>query len=79
MNTKLTLNINEVVIAKAKIMARKKKTSISRLVEEYLTKISSEKETSIVDLIIKNAPANKTRRGAEKKILVSRLKEKYGA
>lgn len=79
MNTKLTFNINEAVIAKAKIMARKKKTSISRLVEEYLTKISLEKETSIVDMIIKNAPANKTRRGAEKKILVSRLKEKYGA
>lgn len=79
MNTKLTLNINEAVIAKAKIMARKKKTSISRLVEEYLTKISSEKEASIVDLIIKNAPAKKTRRGAEKKILISRLKEKYGS
>jgi uncharacterized protein YeeX (DUF496 family) len=79
MNTKLTLNINEAVIAKAKIMARKKKTSISRLVEEYLTKISSEKEASIVDLIIKNAPVKKTRRGAEKKILLSRLKEKYDA
>jgi Family of unknown function (DUF6364) len=79
MNTKLTLNINELVIAKAKIVARKNKTSVSRLVEEFLTRISSQKEPSIVDTIIKNAPANKTKPGTEKKVLLSRLKEKYGA
>ncbi len=78
MNTKLTLNINQEVIVKAKIVARKRKTSVSRLVEGFLDKISVEKETSIVDLIIKNAPAKKTMRGYEKKILASRLKAKYG-
>ena len=79
MNTKLTLNISETVIAKAKIVARKNKTSVSRLVEEFLIKISSQKEASIVDTIIKNAPAKKTKPGTEKKILLSGLKEKYGA
>jgi len=78
MYTKLTLNIDESVIAKAKIVARKNKTSLSRLVEQFLTKISSEKETSLVDTIIKNAPSKKTKPGAEKMVLLSRLKEKYG-
>ena len=63
MSTRLTLNINEAVIARAKIVAPKKRTSVSRMVEEFLTKISSQTEFSIVDTIIKNAPAkkNKTR------------------
>ena len=78
MNTKLTLNISESVIARAKIVARKNRTSISRLVESYLTKITSQSELSIVDSIIKNAPAKKTIPGTEKKVLVERLKIKYG-
>lgn len=77
MSTKLTLNINENVIAKAKIVARKKRTSVSRMVEEFLTKISSQPELSIVDTIIKNAPAKKTKSGTEKKLLLSTLKKKY--
>lgn len=78
MNTKLTLNISDSVIAKAKIVARKNRTSISRLVESYLTKITSQSELSVVDAIIKNAPAKKTARGSEKKVLFERLKTKYG-
>jgi len=79
MSTKLTLNINETVIARAKIVARKKRTSVSRMVEEFLTKISSQTELSIVDTIIKNAPAKKTKSGTEKKVLISMLKKKYSA
>ncbi len=79
MSTKLTLNINETVIARAKIVARKKRTSVSRMVEEFLTKISSQTELSIVDTIIKNAPAKKTQPGKEKRVLISILKKKYGA
>jgi len=79
MNTKLTLYINESVIARAKIVARKNRTSVSRLVESYLTKITSQSELSLVDSIIKNAPVKKTKRGAEKKVLISKLTEKYGA
>jgi Family of unknown function (DUF6364) len=76
-NKKLTLIINESVIAKAKTLARKNQTSVSRLVEDFLTKISSKTELSIVDTIIKNPPANKTKRGTEKKVLLSIVKEKY--
>lgn len=43
------------------------------------TKISLERETSVVEVIIKNAPAKKTWRGTEKKILLSELKKKYGS
>lgn len=79
MNTKLTLNISESVIARAKVVARKNRTSVSRLVESYLTKITSQSELSVVDNIIKNAPAKKTVPGSEKKVLIERLKTKYGA
>ncbi|HEY8689699.1 MAG TPA: DUF6364 family protein [Chitinophagaceae bacterium] len=80
MLTKLTLNISKPVIEKAKRTARKKRTSISRLVEEYLKKISSEgEEESIVDYMIKNAPTKKTPYGAEKKILKEKLIKKYGS
>lgn len=78
MNTKLTLNISESVIARAKIVARKNRTSVSRLVESYLTKITSQSELSLVDTIIKNAPAKKTAAGSEKKVLLDRLKTKHG-
>ncbi|MEE8440886.1 MAG: DUF6364 family protein [Spirochaetia bacterium] len=36
MNTKLTLNINDVVIRKAKAFARSRHKSLSKLVEQYL-------------------------------------------
>jgi len=40
MLTKLTLTIEEVVIAKAKRYAQQKNRSVSRIVEEYLNSIS---------------------------------------
>jgi hypothetical protein len=40
MNTKLTLNIDKVIINKAKIYATSKKISLSKLVEEYLKSLS---------------------------------------
>ncbi len=78
MLTKLTLNISKPVIEKAKRTARKKRTSISRLVEEYLKKISEDNKESIVSSIIKNAPVIKTAQGSEEKILKKRLIKKYG-
>jgi len=38
---KLTLTIDQSVIAKVKILAREKNKSVSRMVEEYLRNISS--------------------------------------
>jgi hypothetical protein len=45
MNTKLTLKLNEDVIEKAKEYAKSKKTSLSVLIENYLQKLTNEKES----------------------------------
>ncbi len=79
MFTKLTLNISRSVIEKAKKTARKNRISLSRLVENYLKKISEDKEESVVLSIIKNAPVTKTKAGLEKKILKKALLQKYGS
>ena len=78
MYTKLTLNITDTVVEKAKRTAKKRKTSVSRLVEDFLTKISEEKNTFIVQSIIENAPAKKTKPGTEKAIITAYLKKKHG-
>ena len=79
MFTKLTLNISQSVIEKAKKTARKKRTSVSRLVEHFLNNLSDNKKESVVSSIIKNAPKKKTKRGAEKKILKQTLIKKHGS
>ena len=43
MNTKLTLSLDDQVIAKAKQYAKIHKTSVSHLVENFLDEITSEK------------------------------------
>jgi hypothetical protein len=43
-NSKLTLNIQDTVIAKAKKYARKQKVSLSRLVENYLTVLADKEQ-----------------------------------
>jgi Asp-tRNA(Asn)/Glu-tRNA(Gln) amidotransferase A subunit family amidase len=79
MYTKLTLNITDTVVEKAKRAAKKRKTSVSRLVEDFLNKISEEKEgESVVSFFIKNAPKNKTKPGTEKEIIKAYLKKKHG-
>ena len=79
MYTKLTLNITDIVVTKAKQTARKRKTSVSRLVEDFLKKISDDKENeSAVSFFKKNAPIKKTKRGTEKIIIKAYLKKKYG-
>lgn len=47
MKTKLTLNIDDYIIEKAKIISKKRKQSISAIVEEYLNKITLEKQEKI--------------------------------
>ena len=42
MNTKLTLSLDDKVIARAKIYAKNHKTSISQIVEHYLGEITEE-------------------------------------
>lgn len=55
MTTKLTLRLNQSVIAKAKIYARSHKISISKMIEAYLDSITRQKEedkkTTITPLV----------------------------
>ena len=55
MNTKLTLRISNSSVHRAKRFARKKKTSISKLVEAYLDNLSEpeKKEVRITPLVKK--------------------------
>jgi hypothetical protein len=43
MNTKLTLNMDRIIIEKAKMYARVQRKSLSKIVGEYLRSLSSEK------------------------------------
>jgi hypothetical protein len=46
MDTKLTLKLNEEIIAKAKEYAKAKKTSLSDLIENYLQKLTIDKKSN---------------------------------
>ena len=52
MNTKLTLNIDNAVISRAKKYAKNKKRSVSKLVEEYLSSISSNEFSPVDDKML---------------------------
>ncbi len=81
MSTKLTLTIEQSVIEKAKKYARKRKRSLSDLIEHYLKALTNE-ESNIEDEI---TPTVKSLRGSfkapenfdYKKELTNRLSEKY--
>lgn len=52
MNTKLTLSINKTITEKAKKYARRKKTSLSKLIENQLAKLTGgESEEDISPLV----------------------------
>jgi hypothetical protein len=53
---KLTLTIEQSIIKKANIYARRKKKSVSQIVEEYLKSISERKDNSSLPNIMINAP-----------------------
>ncbi len=45
METKLTLRLNDKVIKRAKIYAKKHKTSLSKMIEAYLDSLTNETDT----------------------------------
>lgn len=47
MDTKLTLKLEQTIIERAKKYARKNETSLSKLFENYLIKITSDEEAKI--------------------------------
>ncbi|MCM8541175.1 MAG: DUF6364 family protein [Lentisphaeraceae bacterium] len=51
MSTKLTLSINEQVIAKAKRYAQVHKTSVSQIVEQYLGEITAKEEIELSGVV----------------------------
>ena len=81
MNTKLTLTIEETIIIKAKNYARNKKSSLSRLIENYLKSVIKEdiielkETTSIVKSLQGSFKAPKD--FDYKTELSKRLSEKY--
>lgn len=46
MDSKLTLKLNQSVIAKAKVYAAENKMSLSRIIEAYLQSLTSKNDTS---------------------------------
>ena len=44
MDTKLTLSLDETIISKAKLYAKKNNTSLSNLVENYLNQLTSKEK-----------------------------------
>lgn len=50
MDTKLTLKLNQSVIEKAKIYAKTKKTSVSKLIENYLHSITENSSDNKQDI-----------------------------
>lgn len=86
MKTKLTLNIDDKVVASAKRVSAKRKVSLSAVVEDYLEKYSnnsallkSEKaESSLLERIRKYThPVEISDEGIEK-LKENHIKEKYG-
>lgn len=54
METKLTLKLKKNTIEKGKAFARKKKTSLSRIVENYLEKITEQPTESEISPLVKS-------------------------
>ncbi len=81
MNVKLTLTIEEQIIEKAKIYAKKKGRSLSDIVENFLKTVASENEPADIEL----TPLVKSLKGSfkappdfnEKEELVKALAKKH--
>lgn len=83
MNTKLTLTLDEKVISKAKIYARKRGSSLSGIVENYLkavTKSSVQHNDNELSPLVKSLKGSFTAPSGfdYKKELQKELQKKYG-
>jgi len=47
MNSKLTLKLNSIVIARAKMYAKKHNTSLSKMIESYFDSVTKAEDTGI--------------------------------
>ena len=86
MKTKLTLNVDDKIVARAKRATAKRKVSLSSIVEDYLEKYSRNflpqknkiKEPSLLDRIRKFTHPVEISDEEIKKIKENHIKEKYG-
>ncbi len=87
MKTKLTLNVDDKIVARAKKVSAKKNVSLSSVVEEYLDKFSRnnaqqkevEHEPSLIERIRKYTKQVKLPEDYDyKKVWHQHLDEKYG-
>lgn len=86
MKTKLTLNIDDKIIARAKRVSAKRKVSLSSIVENYLEKFSRDsvsqinksKEASLLERIRKYTHPIEISNEEIEKLKEDHFKEKYG-
>lgn len=86
MKTKLTLNIDDKIIARAKRVSAKRKVSLSSIVENYLEKFSRDsvsqinksKEASLLERIRKYTHPIEISDEEIEKLKEDHFKEKYG-
>lgn len=78
MTVKLNLTINEKVAAKSKRYAAKKGVSVSRLVEEYLEKLTNEDSKKEKNFVKRTAGTLRLRIDSIDKARDEYLKKKYG-
>ena len=86
MKTKLTLNIDDKIVARAKRVSAKRKVSLSSMVETYLEKLSKDslpeknknKEPSLLERIRKYTHPIEISDEEIEKLKEDHFKEKYG-
>jgi hypothetical protein len=54
MDTKLTLKLNDSIIEQAKLYAKKKNTSLSKLIESYLSLLNEPTENQTITPLVKS-------------------------
>jgi hypothetical protein len=79
MNTKLTLSINKAVTERAKKYAHKKRTSLSKLVENQLDKLTAVEKSDDITPLVKSLSGviSSKKIGTEKSEYAQYLKKKY--
>lgn len=80
MTVKLNLTIDEDVVKRTKRFAKKKNTSISKMVQEYLDKATSSEKPKEMSFVEKYGGSLKGQLSDKevKRLLDQRAKEKYG-
>ncbi|MDH6533701.1 hypothetical protein D0T51_01720 [Parabacteroides sp. 52] len=79
MNTKLTLNLNREIIKQAKLYAKDNRTSLSKLIENYLNSLTRNQEISIREIspLVESLTGVIDTGEIERKEYVDYLSEKY--